>query len=104
MRLTLPPASRETRTDWRTGKVLDLPTILDRPGRAALRSHTGITISSFMYSFLSVVVVVVEMKRASRTAWAWLAVTDGVNRENAGAERSDWGRTSPVRNDYENIC
>jgi hypothetical protein len=64
MRLTLPFASRETQTDWRTGKVLDLPTILDRPGSAAFRSHTGIAISLFIYSFLSVVVVgvVVEMK------------------------------------------
>ena len=49
-------------TDWSTGKVLDLPTILDRPGNAAFRSHTGITISLFMYSFLSVVVVVVDFR------------------------------------------
>src|ERR1017187_8728219 len=53
MRLTLPSASRATRTDWSTGKVLDLPTILDRPGRAAFSSCTGMIISLFMYSFLS---------------------------------------------------
>jgi hypothetical protein len=43
-----------------------------------------------MYSFLSVVVVVdLRNDGASHIAWGWLAVTDGVNRENAGAERSD---------------
>jgi hypothetical protein len=76
MMLTLPSASRATRTDWSTGKVLDLPTILERPGNAALRSHTGITISLFMYSFLSVVVVVVvdlEMKEPATQFWhGWL--------------------------------
>jgi hypothetical protein len=50
-------------------------TILLRPGSAAFSSHTGITISLFMYSFLSVVDV--KMKEPATPPWhGWLRGTE----------------------------
>src|SRR5258708_2686060 len=70
------------RTVCSTGKVLDLPITLVRPGKASLSSATANVISVFMYSFLSVVLVIEMKEPATLLGHGWRLIDGGENDAN----------------------